>query len=70
MCMPGGNCGGGMKSSFKSGGNRMAGAGRNPFTTKTNMPSGWNLPRGGMSSQNMGGSFGNPMVRISFGRRS
>lgn len=69
MCM--GNCtGSGMKSSFKSGGNQMRGAGRNPFTTKTNMPSGWNLPRGGMTSQNMGGTFGNPMVRISFsGRR-
>lgn len=65
MCM--GNCnGGGMKFTSKSGGNHMAGAGRNPFTTKTSMPKGWNLPRGGLSTQNFSGSFGNPMVRMSF----
>lgn len=69
MCM--GNCNGsGMKFHSKS--NSMAGAGRNPFTTKGSMPKGWNVPTGGTIKvgSTMGG-FGTPSVRMSFsGRRS
>jgi hypothetical protein len=69
MCT--GNCnGGGMKFTSKSNGHSMVGAGRNPFATKSSMPKGWNLPRGGMSTQNMGGGFGTPMVRMSFSSRN